>query len=173
VQIFELHPFNRPDLTFWLDAADVHLLAKCKRWRAIKKPRSLTFYVQGCGGTDEPIVYLHRLITGAPKGMTVNHLNGDGLNCIRSNLDVVTQAVNAAHAINVLKRHHKPEGEPIENKVRKVLADGTIRIYVYDRRTGRRLRTWNENRSATKFANQTANQHLWCTNRKGKRDAKQ
>ena len=47
----------------------------------------------------------------------------------------------------------KPAGEPSENKVHKVLADGTTKIYVYDRRTRRLLRSWSENPSATKSAN--------------------
>ena len=131
--VLELHPFNRPDLIFKIDADDVHLMAKCKRWNAIRKPKSLTFYIQGSSGRAEPTVYLHRLITGAPRGMTVNHNDGDGLNNIRSNLVVATRSMNAARAVNVLKRgNFKPAGEPSENKVSKVLADGTTRIYVYD-----------------------------------------
>jgi HNH endonuclease len=154
VAVLEFHPSNRPDLTFRVDAADACLLAKCKRWHAVKKPKSLTFYVQGCNGAAEPTVYLHRLIMGAPEEMTVIHKDGDGLNNVRSNLVVATRSVSAARAVNVLKRgNFKPAGEPIENKVRRVLADGTTRIYVYDRRTRRLLRWWNENPLATKSAN--------------------
>jgi hypothetical protein len=102
--VLELHPFNRPDLIFKIDADDVHLLAKCKRWNAIRKPKSLTFYIQGSNGRAESAVYLHRLITGAPRGMTVNHNDGDGLNNVRSNLVVATRCMNAARAVNVLKR---------------------------------------------------------------------
>ena len=119
-------------------------------WHAVKKPKSLTFYVQGCNGAAEP-TYLHRLIMGAPEEMTVSHKDGDGLNNVKSNLVVATRSVSAARAVNVLKRgNFKPAGEPIENKVRKVLADGTTRIYVYDRRTRRLLGSWNENPLATK-----------------------
>jgi hypothetical protein len=61
---------------------------------------------------------------GAPVEMTVSRKNGDGLNNVRSNLVVATRSVSAARAVNVLKRgNFKPAGEPIENKVRKVLAD--------------------------------------------------
>jgi len=152
--VLEFHPFNRPDLIFKIDTDDVHLLAKCKRWNAIRKPKSLTFYIQGSNGRAEPTIYLHRLITAAPRGMTVNHNDGDGLNNARSNLVVATRGVNAARAVNVLKRgNFKPAGEPSENKVHKVLADGTTKIYVYDRRTRRLLRSWSENPSATKSAN--------------------
>jgi hypothetical protein len=91
---------------------------------------------------------------GAPVEMTVSRKDSDGLNNVRSNLVVATRSVSAARAVNVLKRgNFKPAGEPIENKLRKVLADGTTRIYVYDRRTRRLLRSWNENPLATKSAN--------------------
>lgn len=171
--VLELHPFNRPDLIFKIDADDVHLMAKCKRWNAIRKPKSLTFYIQGSSGRAEPTVYLHRLITGAPRGMTVNHNDGDGLNNIRSNLVVATRSMNAARAVNVLKRgNFKPAGDPSENKVRKVLADGTTRIYVYDRRTRRLLRSWDENPSATKSANRLQTGSATSIGSKGKTDAR-
>ena len=170
--VLEFHPFNRPDLTFRIDAADARLLAKCKRWHAVKKPKSLTFYVQGCYGAAEPTVYLHRLIMGAPVEMTVSRKDSDGLNNVRSNLVVATRSVSAARAVNVLKRgNFKPAGEPIENKVRKVLADGMIRIYVYDRRTRRLLRSWNENPLATKSANRMQTVPGPKTIRKGKSKA--
>ena len=170
--VLEFHPFNRPDVSFRIGAADAHLLAKCKRWHAVKKPKSLTFYVQGCNGAAEPTVYLHRLIMGAPVEMTVSRKDSDGLNNVRSNLVVATRSVSAARAVNVLKRgNFKPAGEPIENKLRKVLADGTTRIYVYDRRTRRLLRSWNENPLATKSANRMQTAAGPKTIRKGKSEA--
>jgi len=123
--IIELQPFNRPDLTFRIDAADVHLLAKCQRWHAIRKPRSLTFYIQGCAGWGESTVYLHRLITGAPEAMVVSHLDGDGLNNTRANLEVVTQSVNAARAVNVLKHGNSSQrGSPLRTKCAKFSQTG-------------------------------------------------
>jgi len=86
VAILEFHPFNRPDLAFRIDAMDAHLLVKCRRWHAVKKPKSRTFYIQGCDGAAEPTVYLYRLIMGAPEEMMVSHKDGDGLNNARSNL---------------------------------------------------------------------------------------
>jgi hypothetical protein len=93
-------------------------LAKCRRWQAIKKPKSVTFYIRGCEGAAEPTVYLHRLIMGASEEMTVSHKDGDGLNNVRSNLVVATRSVSAAHAVDVLRpSDFKLAGEPIENKV--------------------------------------------------------
>lgn len=138
MSVRQVTPVNRPDLCFLIDEEDVPLLAVCQ-WHVVKKPNSLTLYVQGVWGGRTR--YLHRAIMDAPAGMTVNHKDGNGLNNCRSNLEVVTQGDNMRHAMKVLKRTCAPEGVPVENKVRRRLADGTVKIYVYDRRTGDRLRT--------------------------------
>lgn len=39
-------------------------------------------------------VYLHRFIMNCPNGMEVDHLDGDGLNCRRSNLEIVAPIIN-------------------------------------------------------------------------------
>lgn len=44
--------------------------------------------------------YLHRFIIGAPRGMQVDHVNGDRLDCRRSNLRLATNAQNAANRSN-------------------------------------------------------------------------
>jgi hypothetical protein len=43
---------------------------------------------------DGKTAYIHRLITGAPAGMDVDHLDGDGLNNQRNNLRVCTHQQN-------------------------------------------------------------------------------
>ena len=104
---------------------------------------------------------------GAPVEMTVSRKDSDGLNNVRSNLVVATRSVSAARAVNVLKRgNFKPAGEPIENKVRKVLANGTTR----DERDCL-LRSWNENSLATKSANRMQTVAGPKTIRKGKSKA--
>lgn len=39
-------------------------------------------------------MYLHRFLTGAPRGLDVDHINGDGLDNRRTNIRVVTRAQN-------------------------------------------------------------------------------
>jgi hypothetical protein len=54
--------------------------------------------------------YVHNLVAEAfigpkPKGMTVNHKNGDKLDCRPGNIEYVTHADNMLHAASVLGHH--------------------------------------------------------------------
>lgn len=42
-------------------------------------------------------LYLHRLITGCPEGLEVDHIDGDKTNCQRYNLRTATQGQNATN----------------------------------------------------------------------------
>lgn len=72
-----------------VDAADYERVAKYK------------WYASGMGGRlyaarrqDDKAIYLHRFLTNAPKGMVVDHKDGNRLNDRQSNLRVCTQRQN-------------------------------------------------------------------------------
>jgi hypothetical protein len=78
-----------PDAVITIDDDDLALFSTVS-WQ-VKSPAPAR-YVQGrLNGTR---VYLHRLIMNAPKGLVVDHIDGNGLNNTRANLRVVTQQQN-------------------------------------------------------------------------------
>jgi hypothetical protein len=72
-----------------IDDCDAHLAAY--KWQSMEKPKSSgRFYArrrrlkrEGPGSTR---IYLHRNILSVSPGMEIDHINGDGLDCRRSNL---------------------------------------------------------------------------------------
>lgn len=62
-----------------------------KRWYTIKGP-GRTSYARTYHKGEH--LYMHRLLMNEPEGMSVDHIDGDGLNNQRSNLQIVTQAEN-------------------------------------------------------------------------------
>lgn len=66
------------------------------RWHALTGNAAGKFYAaRGIG--DGRVELMHRRITGFPEGMVVDHLDGDPLNNVRSNLRVCTRWENAAN----------------------------------------------------------------------------
>lgn len=72
-----------------VDAADYERVARHK-WCASGSGRRMYAYCHINGKT----VALHRFLTNAPKGMVVDHIDGNGLNDRQSNLRVCTQRQN-------------------------------------------------------------------------------
>lgn len=69
----------------------VHINLPCGR---IDQKRECYYaYTQVKGRT----IYLHRFIMDAPKGVQVDHRDGDGLNNLRGNLRFATQTLNNAN----------------------------------------------------------------------------
>lgn len=81
-----------------LDREDTPILKQYPRWY-ISRKRSKT-YIQNNKGE-----YLHRLIMNAPKGMVVDHINGDTLDNRRSNLRLCTHAQNISHRTKLNKNN--------------------------------------------------------------------
>lgn len=49
----------------------------------------------GCAQIDDKFAYLHRFILNPPKGVKVDHRDGNGLDCRRDNLRQATSAQNS------------------------------------------------------------------------------
>ena len=72
-----------------VDAADYDALSAVK-WRANTQPHT-TYAVRESEGRT---VQMHRVITAAPQGVEVDHINGDGLDNRRDNLRLCSRKEN-------------------------------------------------------------------------------
>jgi hypothetical protein len=75
-----------------VDECDAHLAAF--RWHACRDGR--TWYAKRAKWADgrSRTVILHREILGVPRGVQVDHVNGNGLDCRRANMRPATGAEN-------------------------------------------------------------------------------
>ena len=76
-----------------VDAADYEWLSQYK-WSATSS--GLNTYA--CRNVRGKIVLMHRFIMKAPKGMVVDHIDGNGLNNCRSNLRICTHSQNMCNS---------------------------------------------------------------------------
>ncbi|MED1954624.1 HNH endonuclease [Brevibacillus centrosporus] len=78
-----------------IDTEDLGIVQK-HRWFAYKSTTTQKFYAKAQDYIDQKVVdiRLHRLLTNAPKGMFVDHINHDPLDNRRSNLRVVSNMEN-------------------------------------------------------------------------------
>lgn len=123
-----------------IDDADAHL-AKY-RWLLHSPKASRTCYARAV--VDGEMTYIHRAIMGdAPEdNLEIDHIDGDGLNCVRSNLEWVTHAQNIARAhardpFNLPGPPKPPKPKVIFAGVHRVISKG--HVYFYDRKGGKRL----------------------------------
>lgn len=72
-----------------IDEDDFELLSRYK-WYAAK--RGYGFYAQR--HSERKLLQMHRVITNAPKGMDVDHINGNTLDNRKKNLRVVSRSQN-------------------------------------------------------------------------------
>lgn len=69
------------------------------KWSANKIGRCTYAVRVFMAGGRQNTVHLHRFLLNAPKGMEVDHIDGDGLNNTRANIRVVTKAQNRQNRI--------------------------------------------------------------------------
>lgn len=123
------------DLVTVIDA-DALPLALAFRWSPVWNPRPGKFYVhakaKGPDGRDTTI-YLHRVVTGAPKGKEVDHINHDTLDNRRENLKVGSHTDNMRNGKKALAAHC-PHGHPYDDE------------NTYRDKRGRRCKTCNRDR---------------------------
>lgn len=116
-----------------VDDADLDLI-KGHSWCAtIPNAAKSKVYAQSrIGGTN---VYLHRFILNAPKGVQVDHINGNGLDNRRSNLRLASPKENARSV-----RRHRDSGSPYKGVHRykargnwsaSIMVDGQARFIGY------------------------------------------
>lgn len=78
---------------FYVSACDVPLVTSYRSFRTHCTLTGHTSYVRGWSGGSEQ--YLHRVILRPPKGMLVDHIDGDGMNCTRQNMRICTPQQNS------------------------------------------------------------------------------
>lgn len=83
-----------------IDAADYEIAAKYK-WHATVRDSKWYAASSAERRSTGRCLYLHREILSAPADMQVDHENGDGLDCRRSNLRICTQSDNQRNMISV------------------------------------------------------------------------
>ncbi len=79
------------DLHALIDECDRDLVARYT-WSSFRRPHHSTHYARA--KIDGLWVLMHRLILAAPKGLEVDHRDGNGLNNQRDNIRVCTRAEN-------------------------------------------------------------------------------
>ena len=62
------------------------------------------------GVRKQSFIYLHRLLISPPKGMVVDHIDGNPLNNIRNNLRICTHSQNLCNQMAVRKHTSKYKG---------------------------------------------------------------
>lgn len=88
-----------------IDAADYHKVSKYQWWTV--SGSNTSYAVTRHKGK---YLYMHRLITSAPKGLLVDHIDHNGLNNTRRNLRVCTHAQNTRNSRPIRNTSSKYKG---------------------------------------------------------------
>lgn len=105
------------DLFALVDDCDYEDLCRFS-WQAVPASNSFGgFYARRNGGDGEPtVVYMHRQIMRAPKGLDVDHKSCDGLDNQRSNLRLCSKSQNSA---NVRVKGNKTGFRGVHREIQK------------------------------------------------------
>lgn len=93
------------------DDADAELLSG---WRWHIHRAGTNSYVRGSKAGHKGQVYMHRLLTSAPKQFDVDHINGDGLDNRRENLRLCTRSENNANRHRIQSKTSPVKGVHFE-----------------------------------------------------------
>ena len=91
--------------------------------RAYKKGVELWYAARGYNGSTQ---YLHRVIMDAPKGITVDHINGNGLDCRKKNMRLCSQKDNRRNSRGHFNRASKYKGVSISHNYFPVKYSATV-----------------------------------------------
>lgn len=73
-----------------IDTEDIEFVLTCGRWHIARRNNGIYATVRICGKD----YYLHRLIMDCPKDMVVDHIDGNTLDCRKSNMRIITNGEN-------------------------------------------------------------------------------
>lgn len=89
-----------------IDATDLDAVLPVAHWHVMRAKTPGLCYASGVQrgegapiGRRKPTLFIHRLLLQPGPGLEVDHIDGDGLNCVRANMRIVTRTSNA---------HNKP-----------------------------------------------------------------
>lgn len=80
-----------------LDAEDAHH-AEGFNWTALSEGHTHYARRNDTRGGGQRSVLLHRIVMGAKPGQVVDHINGDGLDCRKSNMRLASQRENCCNS---------------------------------------------------------------------------
>ena len=81
-----------------VDEADLPKIMITKNWRAQRHRDYPGLVYATCSAKGVPLM-MHRVLVNAPKGLTVDHIDGDGLNNRSANLRIATYSQNSANEV--------------------------------------------------------------------------
>jgi len=84
-----------------IDVADLDSVLVAAHWRLLRAKTAGLCYATGIPrgegapiGRRKPTIFIHRFLMQPGPGLEVDHIDGDGLNCVRANMRLVTRGEN-------------------------------------------------------------------------------